>query len=341
MPHAPCELLVAIVSLEQSDGLVFSHAHHYLPLLSVLARCAVGAEQVDVILRVGQSHASRLRLGPRHRAERHGGLGLSEALLHLYACELVEPVVHRRVERLARRAAVAKRRQVVLGEVLAYHETVYGGRRAERCDVILLYLAQQFVGGELLVVEHEHRRSGEPLSVELAPHSLSPSRVCHGEVYAVFREVVPERSGDEMSEGVEEVVSHHLRLSAGAAGEIHQHGVAVAVDVLWSDERRYVLPFGVPVVETGWHIGTHAYESLHGRALRHGFAHLREHIFLAHAYYRLHSGAGVAVYYVVLRQHVRSRYCHCSELVEREHGEPPLIPSFENEHHHVAVSYPQ
>ena len=56
----------------------------------------------------------------------------------------------------------------------------------------------------------------KPLSVELSPYCLTPAGVSHGEMDAVFAEVVPINSCGEVSQSVEEVMRHHLRFAAGA-----------------------------------------------------------------------------------------------------------------------------
>ena len=111
------------------------------------------------------------------------------------------------------------------------------------------------------MVEHKNGGTCKPLSVELAPYGLSPTSVGHGEMYAVGAEVVPINASGEMSHGVEEVVSHHLRFAAGARGEIHEHRVAIVV-FLRTDKSRSVVPFLVPVVEAFSLFRTYADKSL-------------------------------------------------------------------------------
>ena len=94
VPSLLGQLRVAIILLEQADGLAVAYANHYLALLSVLTRSAVGLHQVYVVLGVGHTHRSRLGLNPRHGSERHGGLGLAESLHHLYARQFLELIEH-------------------------------------------------------------------------------------------------------------------------------------------------------------------------------------------------------------------------------------------------------
>ena len=146
-------------------------------------------------------------------------------------------------------------------------KTVDRGGCAERGDAVALYLAQNLVGGELLVVEHKNGGTGKPLSVHLAPYGLAPSRVGHGEMDAVFGQVVPEDSRGEMPQCIEETVGHHLRLAAGAAGEIHEHRVVVVVGHRGTDEGRSLVPLLMPVVEAFGLFGADAHQGLECGAL--------------------------------------------------------------------------
>ena len=95
-------------------------------------------------------------------------------------------------------------------------ETIYSRRSTERRDAITLYLTKYLVGSELFMVEDKDCSTCKPLSVELPPYSLTPAGVSHGEMDAVFAEVVPINSCGEVSQSVEEVMRHHLRFAAGA-----------------------------------------------------------------------------------------------------------------------------
>ena len=230
-------------------------------------------------------------------------------------------------------------------EVLEYHEAVDGGRGAEGGDAVFLYLAHDLLGGELLVVVDEHGGPGEPLAVELAPHGLAPSRVGHGEVDAVGGQVVPEDARGEVAEGVEVVVGHHLGLSAGAAGEVDEHRVLVGVDVLGADEAGCLGPLLPPVVESLGHglallaEGVDGHEHLHRGAVGHGGEYLAGDVLVVGADDGLDAGPLVAVYDVVLGEHVGGGYGHGAQLVEGEHAEPPLVVPLEDEHHLVAMAY--
>ena len=88
-----------------------------------------------------------------------------------------------------------------------------------------------------------------------------------------------------MAHRIEIVVSHHLGLSAGAAGEVHQHRVVVGVDEGGSLKLRGLLPFRLPVVETlrdGLAVIGNRNILLHCRTLRHSSLNLTYHVGIIH-----------------------------------------------------------
>ena len=186
--------------------------------------------------------------------------------------------------------------------------------------MVFLNGAHNLLRCKLLVVVYEYRCSRKPLSVELAPYSLAPASVGNGQMDAVSAEVVPVYASCEMAKGIQMVVCNHLRLAACSAGEIHQHGVLIGIDISWAFIPRSLLPLSVPVMEArsngfpGLSVGVYCHEHLHCWALVHGSEYLRGNIFIVDAHYSLDACAVVAVDDVVLGKHVCSRYCHGSNL---------------------------
>ena len=101
MPGLTRLLLIAIVAFEQSNGLLVAYAHHNLTFLTVFTACAVGTQQVDVVLGIGDAHRTRFRRHPWESAEGHGSLCLSEAFHHLNAGLFLELVEDSRIQCLA------------------------------------------------------------------------------------------------------------------------------------------------------------------------------------------------------------------------------------------------
>ena len=195
------------------------------------------------------------------------------------------------------------------------------------------------------MVEHKHRGTGKPLSVELAPYGLAPSSVGHHQVKRTFVQVVPENARRQVSHGIEIVVGHHLRLSRGAAGEIHQHGVAVGVHKGGALEFRGLLPFLLPVVPAAGNLGlvfrqavADGHEFLHRRTFGHGGLHLTHHVVVVNADNGLDAGPGVSVNNVVLGQHVGGRNHHRTNLMQGQHYHPPFVAPLQDEHHGVVLA---
>ena len=140
-----------------------------------------------------------------------------------------------------------------------------------------------------------------------------------------------------MSQCIEIVVCHHLGFAAGAAGEIHEHGIVVVV-LFGAHKGGRIHPFLMPVVETLSLARTNAHQRLESGTLGLGTDHLLHNILFAGADDGLHAGAVVAVYDIVCCEHVCGGNGHSPYLVQCEHGEPELIASLENEHHHIAAA---
>ena len=101
-------------------------------------------------------------------------------------------------------------------------ETEDGGRCTERSYMIILYLLQDGGRGKFLVVIHKYICSGNPLSVKFAPYSFPPTGIGDGEMQAVFRQVMPETTGNDMPQRICKVMGDHFRFTGGSAGEVHQ-----------------------------------------------------------------------------------------------------------------------
>ena len=56
VPCLACLLLVAVIALEQADGLTVAYTDHNLAFLTVFTGGAVGTEQINIILGIGDTH---------------------------------------------------------------------------------------------------------------------------------------------------------------------------------------------------------------------------------------------------------------------------------------------
>src|SRR5574344_1427352 len=107
VPNRTGKFFVTIIILEQTDWFTCISPDDNLTLFTVFARSAVGLDEVDVILRIGQTHRSWFRFGPWHCAERHCRFRLSEALHKGYACELLKLVEYGCIDSLTGCTTVA------------------------------------------------------------------------------------------------------------------------------------------------------------------------------------------------------------------------------------------
>ena len=182
MPCFASQFRVAVVFFEKTDRFAVSHTYDNLSLLTILTRRTVRFNQVDVILCVRHSHRTRFRSHPRHGSQCHSRFSLSESLHHLNTSFFFKLIEYCRIERFTSRGAVLQRREIVFREVFTNHEAIDGRRRTERSDVVFLYLSEQRISIEFLMIEHKHGSSGKPLSVEFAPYRLTPSRISNSQM---------------------------------------------------------------------------------------------------------------------------------------------------------------
>ena len=98
MPSLAGEFRITIIFLEQSDGFAIADTYHDLTFLTIFTRCAVGTNQVDVVLCVRDTHTAWLGCHPGEGAEGHGGLRLSEALHDVEADQFLQLIEDGRIQ---------------------------------------------------------------------------------------------------------------------------------------------------------------------------------------------------------------------------------------------------
>ena len=174
------------------------------------------------------------------------------------------------------------------------------------------------------------------MSVELAPHALSPTAVRHREVQAILVEVVPVFTRDDVSQWVGERVRHHLRVTGGTRGEVEQHDVVVVVAGR-SHERSGGIDSLVEVEPALRDGRTDGYAVLQRRRLRHGIVDMVDDDVVAACDDRLDVGRVAAIDDIFVGEEVGRRDHHCSDLVEGDDGEPELIAAFQDQHDHVTL----
>ena len=160
------------------------------------------------------------------------------------------------------------------------------------------------------MVEYKHGGTRKPLTIELTPHGLAPAGVSYGQVEGAFVKVVPEYTCCQVPHGIQIVVCHHLRLATGTAGKIHQHRIVIGVHKSGLHKFRSLLPLRLPVMESfrdGLAVIGNRDILLHRRTLVLSSLNLANHVGIVHTDDGLHGSTRVAIYNVVLGQHVGSR----------------------------------
>ena len=136
-------------------------------------------------------------------------------------------------------------------------------------------------------------------------------------------------------------MGNHLRFPAGAAREVHQHGVVVAVHEGGTLELRSLFPLALPVVEAfryGLPVIGDGDVLLHRGTLFHSGLYLTDHVGVIDTDDGLDRGASVAVDDVFLSQHVGGGDDDGPYLVQGQHDHPPLVAAFQYEHHWVVLA---
>ena len=194
---------------------------------------------------------------------------------------------------------------------------------------------------ELLEVVNKHVGAHNPLAIVFAPHSLAPTGVGKGEVQTVLVEVVPILCRDDMPQRIAEIVSHHFRLAAGAAGEVHERDVARLVHHLWAHEWRCALDAGVEVAPALWHFRTDGDIVFHRWAVGGCLLDMVEHHIVAHSHDGTDRSRLATIDDIFVSEQVGGRDSHCSEFMECGDGKPELVATLHYQHHHIATAYAQ
>ena len=295
--------------------LSFRHADADFPLFIGSAGGAVGARDVGVVLRVRFSHGAGFRCHAWEIAHCQGGFRLPESLHERDSCQFFPFVEHARVQSLACYGAIAQGREVVPLHILADEEAEHRGRRAERIDVVALHHVEQVGGVEVVEVVDEHLGSRQPLAIEFAPNGFSPPCVGQGEMQVARPEVMPVGCGDNVAEGIGEIVSHHFRFARCARREIKQHHVGVLVGHFRADERGCGRYSCVEIEPSFGHIRPGAYKPFHRFASRHGFVDMSGYNRVSGSHDHADVCAVAAVFYILGGEQMCGRDGYGAEFV--------------------------
>ena len=128
---------------------------------------------------------------------------------------------------------------------------------------------------------------------------------------------------------------YHLRLSSRSAGEIQQEIVGHLIALRHFKWVCLVesAPIVVPSVR---HIRSYRDAMADGRAVSACLLHVIDNDRVATSHDTRYSCHVATVDDILIGKHVCSRYSHCSELMQSQHGVPPFESSLENQHYSVA-----
>ena len=102
---------------------------------------------------------------------------MTEALHNAKPRSFKEAVINLGVKRLASRAGVFERQEVVFTEILVNHKAVHSRRRAEGCNLVIRDNRQDIVRVKFFKIVNKDTGFGKPLTVKLAPRRLAPARI--------------------------------------------------------------------------------------------------------------------------------------------------------------------
>jgi len=144
-----------------------------------------------------------------------------------------------------------------------------------------------------------------------------------------------------MSKGIKKIVCHHLGFATRSTGKIHQHGVVVGIYISWTHKGSGIFHSCLPRMKTLWHIWTDANKRFYRRTVGHCALHLLEYIFFAHTNNGFNTSTIVAINNVVGGEHVCCWNGNSTQFAKCQHGNPPFVLTFKDEHHHVATTNTQ
>ena len=174
----------------------------------------------------GLADGSRLIWNTGEGTNDHHSLGLAVCLVDRLSCCLFPDTGNLRVQRLTGRHTVPQFREVKRLQIRQNQHPVNRRRSTERRDLVVFNQRQKFGCIELsAVIVHKHTGALHPGAVELTPGGLAPSGVCDREMQIVFRQIIPEPSGYNVSQRISVRMQHHLWITGRSRREEDQHRI--------------------------------------------------------------------------------------------------------------------
>ena len=194
---------------------------------------------------------------------------------------------------------------------------------------------------ESLEIVHENAGLAEPLTVKLAPESLSPAGIGDREMYAVGIDVMPVTRRNEMTESIQMAMRRDFRITGSTGSEVHEIRIVTAGEfgrICGTLENVAASLDSLVEIEpaVAFALNYHAHD-LHS-AFFDGKIDLMSNIAVGSAYDSFNVGSLESVGKIVLNELICSRNNDRAYLMERNYREPELIMTFKNEHYLIAFS---
>ena len=269
-------------------------------------------------------------------ADDQGALRLAEALHDGKAGGILELAENLGVQGFAGGGSMLDAAQVEAAQVLLGQHPVHGGRCAEGRDLILGEQRQDLLCIEAVEVIYEDGCLAEPLTVNLTPGGLCPTGVGNGQMEAVGIYPVPVFGGNEVTQGVLEVVGCQLGVAGGAGSEEHQHGIAAAGRILSAEIVAGVQGVFLVEVVPAFLAAVHQNLVLQTGAVKSCGIHRVGNITISGTEDGLDVAGLEAVGEVLFQKLIGGGDGHGAQLVQSQHGEPVLVVALQDQHHTVA-----
>ena len=190
---------------------------------------------------------------------------------------------------------------------------------------------------ESFKVVYEYSALAKPLSVKLAPKSLSPACIRYCEVQAVAFNAMPIFCRYIVPESIFIAVSRNLRISGCAGCKEHYHVVASASRILCSCKLAAEKIVLFVKISPAFALSVYYYLCLYLRTFCRSEVNLMRRVTVCRTQYCAYSCGIEAVFKIMLKKLICCRYGDCAELMQTEYCKPELIMSFEYEHYSVAL----
>ena len=141
-----------------------------------------------------------------------------------------------------------------------------------------------------------------------------------------------------MSQRIGEVVGNHLRLPACPGGKVEEGDVVVIVRMFRTDKLRCRIQSGMEIQEAFRDFGTDGNYRLDAWRFRQRVGDMFRDNRLSGADNHLDVRSICPIDNIFLRQQVSRGNYDGTQLMQRDDGEPELVPPLQNQHHHVAAS---